>query len=547
MGGFISLLVALAVTTALLPILIRFAAPLGFVDRPDARKVHAKIVPRIGGVAMVAGVIASTLFGVEANAEIVALLTGVAVLSLFGALDDRFDLDYKLKFIGQILAASLVVLYGDVLIERIPFFDGALSHAIAVPLTILVLLATINAINLSDGLDGLAGGVSLLSLGTIALLAHSSAAGQILMVTLAVIGSVFGFLRFNTYPAVVFMGDTGSQFLGFAAGVLTIQLTQSAAPSLSSVLPFMLLGLPIIDTLMVMVQRVSKGASPFRADRNHIHHKLLELNFDHYEAVFIIYVIQASFVALGFALRFQWDTLVLITYVAVSALVLTVFRWALWSKWRYRTTTNANHRPALTNYFQQLRSSGRLEGAALIYLVLTIIAYVSFAVGYSAKIPRDLGLLAAAMAGIQLILLFVLKSGPLIAVERIGLYVTIGVSIYLMQNAAPIPAFGGKMEQIIFISMVIAGMIAIRYTTQPTRFQFTPLDFLMLLIVLVLPRVLELQTNSSSSWQLGIAKLVVLFYAIEMLVNRLVSWRRGLRLVQVALLAFGGFRAILGF
>ena len=547
MGGFISFLAALAVTTALLPILIRFAAPLGFVDRPDARKVHAKIVPRIGGIAMVAGVIVSTLVGGEANNEIVALLVGVAVLSLFGALDDRFDLDYKLKFIGQIAAATIVVLYGDVLIERIPFYDGSLPPVVAIPLTILVLLATINAINLSDGLDGLAGGVSLLSLGTIALLAHSFAAGQILIIALAVIGSVFGFLRFNTYPAVVFMGDTGSQFLGFAVGVLTIQLTQSAAPSLSSVLPFMLLGLPIVDTLMVMVQRVSKGASPFRPDRNHVHHKLLELNFDHYEAVFIIYVIQASFVALGFALRFQWDTLVLITYVAVSALVLAVFRWALWSKWRYRATTNADRRSTLSAYFQQLRSSGRLEGAALIYLVLAIIAYVSFAIGYSEKIPRDLGLLAAVMAGIQLTFLFVLKSRPLIAVERIGLYVTIGVSIYLMQSAPPIPLFGGKIEQVIFISMVVAGIIAIRYTTQPTRFQFTPLDFLMLLVVLVLPRVLDLQTNSSPNWQLGIAKLVVLFYAIELLVNRLISWRGALRAVQVALLAFGGFRAILGF
>jgi UDP-GlcNAc:undecaprenyl-phosphate/decaprenyl-phosphate GlcNAc-1-phosphate transferase len=462
-------------------------------------------------------------------------------------LDDRFDLNYKIKFIGQIIAALIVVLYGNVLIERIPFFEGTLPTLFAVPLTVLVLLATINAINLSDGLDGLAGGVSLLSLGTIALLAHSSQAFEILIIALAVIGSVFGFLRFNTYPAVVFMGDTGSQFLGFAVGVLTIQLTQSAAPSLSSVLPFMLLGLPIVDTLMVMVQRISKGASPFRPDRNHIHHKLLELNFDHYEAVFIIYFIQVIFVALGFALRYQWDTLVLITYVVVSTAVLLTFRWALWHPWRYRASSGERSPSTVSHYFQRLRSSGRLEGAALTYLIFTIIAYLLFSVSYPKKIPYDIGVLASAMAALQLIMALYFGTKPLVAMERIGLYVTIGVAIYLMQNSPPIPVFGGKIEQVIFISMVVAGMVAIRYSTQPSKFQFTPLDFLMLLIILVLPRVLDLQAVNSTNWQLGLAKLAVLFYIIELLLNRLTSWRRSFRLAQVALLAFGGFRAILGF
>jgi UDP-GlcNAc:undecaprenyl-phosphate/decaprenyl-phosphate GlcNAc-1-phosphate transferase len=545
MGGFITFLAALAVTTALLPLLIRLAAPLGFVDRPNARKVHSNIVPRIGGVAMVIGVTIAALIGLERNTGLMALLSSIGILAIAGILDDRFDLSYQAKLVGQIVAAFVIVTYGDVLVQRIPFLDSNLPDWIAVPFTILILLATTNAINLSDGLDGLAGGVTLLSLGTIALLAHSAEAWTILITSLAVIGSVFGFLRFNTHPATVFMGDTGSQFLGFIVGVLTIQLTQSAAPALSSVLPFMLLGLPIIDTLMVMAQRIGKGLSPFHADRNHIHHKLLELEFDHYEAVMVIYVIQAVFVILGFTLRYQWDALVLSIYVISSFLILLVFRLALWSRWRFRGRDGKERTHYFTRYFEHWRRRGYLSDAAMAYIVVVIGGYLLFAVIYPKSIPYDVGMLAGGMAAMQFVFLLLRGANPMATIERIGFYVTAGLAIYLMQLSPGIAALGGKGEQVLFLSVVIAGLVAIRYSTQPTQFRLTPLDLLMVTVAIVMPQLFASPGKGMLDWQLGLAKLIVLFYAIELVLGRLGHWHRELRMTQMVVLAIAGIRAIL--
>ena len=155
-----------------------------------------------------------------------------------------------------------------------------------------MLVGITNAINLSDGLDGLAGGVTFLSLAAIAVLTYIAVdAGFMLLATMSIMGSILGFLRFNTFPARIFMGDGGSQFLGFSAGVLAILLTQSSNTALSPALPLLILGLPILDTLMVMGERIYEGRSPFVADRKHIHHRLLALGFHHYEAVVTIYAL----------------------------------------------------------------------------------------------------------------------------------------------------------------------------------------------------------------------------------------------------------------
>jgi len=167
-----------------------------------------------------------------------------------------------------------------------------------------------NAVNLADGLDGLAGGITMITFLCICALAFRSGDASIAIMSLAMLGALFGFLSFNTYPASIFMGDAGSQFLGFVSIVLPLKMCQDYSP-LSPVLPLLIVGLPVIDTLIVMSERIRSGRSPFVADNNHFHHKLLGIGLFHTEAVFIIYLLQSVFVLSAYVFRFYSDWFIL--------------------------------------------------------------------------------------------------------------------------------------------------------------------------------------------------------------------------------------------
>ncbi len=216
------------------------------------------------------------------------------------------------------MAAGLVVYHGDMYVARLPFFDSmVLDPSIGKPFTIFALVGVINAINHSDGLDGLASGESMLSLIAIAFLGYLCGNALVIGMALATIGGTLGFLRYNTHPARVFMGDAGSQFLGFTLGVLLVYLTQVAFTTTSAALPLLLLGLPIADIIAVLYQRISGGMHWFKATRNHVHHRLLSLGFSHFQTVVIIYSIQAALVVGAVLLRYQSDYLVAGLYLAI--------------------------------------------------------------------------------------------------------------------------------------------------------------------------------------------------------------------------------------
>lgn len=547
MGGFITFLVALAVTTILIPPLTRIAAPLKFIDLPDFRKAHTGAVPRIGGVAILLGSLAAILIGLDVKPGILAFLASIVVLSVFGLLDDRFDLNPRTKLLGQLIAAAIVVIWGDLTISRLPFIGDSLPPIASVPLTILVLLVTTNAINLSDGLDGLAGGVALLTLGTIAMLAQLAQAWHVVILAIAVIGSILGFLRYNTHPATVFMGDTGSQFLGFAVGVLSIELTQQAAPALSAVLPLMLLGLPIVDTFMVMVLRLRQGKSPFSADRNHIHHKLLQLGFEHYEAVGIIYLVQALFLGAAFGLRYQEDVLVLVVYLAISAFVALAFHVARTMGWRVRSDAIEKQDVPLTRRMLWLRSGDRLSRWALAYVGAVVAAYLAIAIVHAQRISSDVGIMALGLGGVAAIWCFLRRDIPLTNSERIVIYVICVVGVYLMQTNPPLAFMRGKTEQVLFMTLVIASSISLRYSSAPTGFRFTPLDILVLPLVLILPQVFDLGGHGNINWPLALAKLVVMFYAVELFLAKLKKGWWFVRVVMIILLFSAGLKGVAGY
>lgn len=314
---------ALLLTTLTIPLAGKLGKKCGIIDKPNARKVHCKVIPRTGGIAIVLATLLSLAFSQGAPPFIIAFMASALVLTVFGIWDDKSDISYRIKFFGQILASLAFLLISGIQIESlgelIPGYSLELG-VFSLPISVIFLLATTNIINLSDGLDGLAGGLSLLIFLAIGLLALPEDYQSLLFLVFCVSGALIGFLIYNVHPASIFMGDTGSQFLGFTIGVCLIRLTQNSI--YSPVLPIFLLGTPVIDTLVVMFQRVMAGASPFKADKNHLHHKFLKYGLNHNKSVILLYILHFCIIAFGWSLRFADDYALVLTYLfLISAII----------------------------------------------------------------------------------------------------------------------------------------------------------------------------------------------------------------------------------
>lgn len=502
-------IVALVISMLLVPPLIRLAPLIGAIDLPDARKVHSQAIPRIGGIAMIIGVCVPVLFWLPLDQKYISLLLAFLVLLFFGLWDDRSNLHYRIKFLGQLLAVLIVVIWGNVVVHNVPFLNHQLPDFIAIPFTVFALVGITNAINLSDGLDGLAGGTTLLSFCMIAFIGFQSGNADLVILCMAVAGAIMGFLRHNTYPARVFMGDTGSQFLGFSAGVFVVILSQQVNLAMSPVIPLLLLGLPILDTFAVMAQRIYEKRSPFSPDKNHIHHKLLALGFDHYEAVLVIYVVQCVFVGLAFILRYESDILILSFYVVFSALALILFHRATRTGWRMHA--NATKESFLRQWINWLSSTGMLETIPSWLLKAGIPLYMLFAILVPPHIERDIAILA-----LGLLVLFVLVVGLssiVTMIEKAIVYVLCVLAVYFLESSIISVSEYTDIINIYFVMLAIAFAIKVRFSATRS-FQVTPLDFLVVLLVLVVPNLPEF---SGSDLPLGDSafKLIVLFYASE--------------------------------
>lgn len=294
--------VAMAFVIILTPAVIKLAISTGAVDKPDARKVHKVPIPRIGGlgiyvsfmIAVFVAVVSSNLDG-ESLREIVGLLLSASLIVALGLVDDYKNLPAKLKLLGQILAAVIFVIGFDVKIDVItnPFGDYIYLDWIAVPATIFWLVGLTNTVNLIDGLDGLAAGVSAIAAITILLVALKQNFFLVSILTAALAGGAIGFLFYNSHPAKIFMGDSGSMFLGFMlAGISVIGAFKSTA-TIALIVPILALGLPILDTTFAIVRRYRGGRPIFQPDKGHLHHRLLSLGFTHRQAVLLMYVISA--------------------------------------------------------------------------------------------------------------------------------------------------------------------------------------------------------------------------------------------------------------
>ena len=295
----LSLLVALIVSFLMTPVVKTFAYKVGAIDVPkDNRRMHKKPIPRLGGLAIFMGfMVAILLFG-QITKQMQGILLGAVIIVVLGVVDDITPLPAKLKFVVQIIAALIPVSHG-VVIQALSnpnlFSDNAywVLGPLGIPITVLWIVAITNSVNLIDGLDGLANGVSAISATTMLVIALLVSESQVAITMAALVGACVGFMPYNMNPAKMFMGDTGATFLGFILATMSIQGLFKFYALISFVVPFLILGLPIFDTTFAFVRRIANGQSPMQADRSHIHHRLIDMGLNQKQAVATLYVISA--------------------------------------------------------------------------------------------------------------------------------------------------------------------------------------------------------------------------------------------------------------
>jgi UDP-GlcNAc:undecaprenyl-phosphate/decaprenyl-phosphate GlcNAc-1-phosphate transferase len=543
MNYLFALVIATAVSLAVIPVMMRFAPWLGMIDHPDPRKVHARPVPRVGGWGIVLGALLPITLLLPPTPAVLSYVVGVLVLLGFGTMDDRREMGHYSKFIGQLLAVIPVVTYGGVYITDLPLFGtGSIPAWVGIPFTAFALMGMINAINHSDGLDGLAGGEALLSLAALAFLGYFANDNVVLTIAIAAIGGGFGFLRYNTHPAIVFMGDGGSQFLGFTLGFLAVYLTQYVDQSLSPAVVLLLLGLPIADILVVLWKRMSARMNWFIATRNHIHHRLLDVGFVHQESVIIIYSVQTLLVLSGVFLRYQNNWLLIFVYLAVT---VAFFVCLSYLERHPRMVRRSEEKDRLSSAISYLRLK-LLVAAPRRFMEIAVPAYLIAASFLINSVPRDFGL-----AAMGIFLLLLVESSLSKALRSILLraliYVVATFVVYLNYNFPPPDVVWFNPLKISFLVLLALAIgTAIKFSPRRREFEFTTtaMDYLMVLIVLTSLVVSLTQPMAvSNRISLFVFEVVILLYACELLI---IEKRERWNELTLASLATTGILAVRG-
>ncbi|HQI00448.1 MAG TPA: MraY family glycosyltransferase [Deltaproteobacteria bacterium] len=512
-----SFFISLFITLAFLPIFKAVAQKARIMDIPDERKVHSRPIPKIGGLAMSLGFCISILIWLPADRFVVAALVGMAILVAEGFVDDIICLGYKTKFIAQIVAALVVILYGGI---RITVFDPLFlpgsewSLTISIPLTLVVVVGITNAINLADGLDGLAGGIALIIFLCLCVLSYGSGDDVVLIMSLSMLGTLFGFLCFNTYPALVFMGDAGSQFIGFITIILSLRLTQGGE-SLSPFLPLLIIGFPVIDTAIVMIERIARGDSPFIADHNHFHHKLLGTGFFHTEAVFIIYLIQSVYVLSAYFLSSRSGLSILAFYLFLSGMICMFSHAVCRRRIRIRRVGFMD----MVGRFLSVENEKKIVRLCAIILYMLPPALLFVNCFYASDLPYHISLLSFVMAS-MIICLWIMRNRLLSSIVRMALYFMIPASIYFNQEQSfSLREWSlGWIYIFLCLMCILSAFILVRGRSPETSFRTSPMDFLVIAITLCVPPLLE---SVLDVWRtlMFLIQILILFYTYEIMLN----------------------------
>lgn len=299
----LALIIALLASFLLTPYIKQLAVKIGAVDKPDKRKVHTQVMPRLGGLAIYLATMLAIVCSMPITRDLLGILLGGTWIVIVGVLDDKYSLPARVKLAGQVIAAVILVAF-DVKIEWLnnPFGGYFYLEYLSIPFTVFWVISFINVVNLIDGLDGLAAGVSGIASITVILVAVHQGYFPVATLTAALAGGIIGFIHYNFNPATIFMGDTGSMFIGYMLAAISIFGAVKSAATIALLVPAIALGLPIMDTAFAILRRYSNGRPIFQPDKGHLHHRLLAMGLSQRQAVLLMYGISIVLCLAAFVL-----------------------------------------------------------------------------------------------------------------------------------------------------------------------------------------------------------------------------------------------------
>lgn len=299
----LALIIALLASFLLTPYIKQLAVKIGAVDKPDKRKVHTQVMPRLGGLAIYLATMLAIVCSMPITRDLLGILLGGTWIVIVGVLDDKYSLPARVKLAGQMIAAVILVAF-DVKIEWLnnPFGGYFYLEYLSIPFTVFWVISFINVVNLIDGLDGLAAGVSGIASITVILVAVHQGYFPVATLTAALAGGIIGFIHYNFNPATIFMGDTGSMFIGYMLAAISIFGAVKSAATIALLVPAIALGLPIMDTAFAILRRYSNGRPIFQPDKGHLHHRLLTMGLSQRQAVLLMYGISIVLCLAAFVL-----------------------------------------------------------------------------------------------------------------------------------------------------------------------------------------------------------------------------------------------------
>lgn len=498
MNYFLIYTIALVTTLLLVPPIKHLARFTGVMDEPNDRKVHTHRVPRMGGLAMFFGVLVTFAIFFSEFSRFKGIFLGMVIIVIVGLIDDTIGLEPRYKFMGQIVAAMAPMLISDV---SISFLGGVVGSnfsmgILSFPLTLFWIVGITNAINLSDGLDGLASGISLIAFTSFGFLAYQRGDMVLLALCLALIGSILGFLKYNTHPAEIFMGDTGSLFLGYSLGTLSLAGNFKSLTTMTLITPVLVLLVPISDTIWAIIRRLKESRSPFSADKMHFHHQLLRSGMNQSQTVSVIYALSAGLslftVALANSSNLKYF-LVPILALAMIVMIAQIAGFIKLQKWTHRASEQFDRwfpfklQNLLSQFFFRLVQVG-----FGIYVL-------AFAVGLP-WVPSNLLLIAAFTMTLVLYLLIARsQNGQSFLFFSLFFLAAIMVVVTQQLRLHNDAIFGlpfSVLEAIAFWLLVIGVLGKIIFNKQKEIFLTTPLDFFIFLIlvgVAFVPAEIQLQ------------------------------------------------------
>ena len=517
MDSLFATITALVVSLAVLPVMMRLAPRLKLLDHPNGRKVHLYPIPRVGGWGITLGAVTAVLLWLPVGPTTVAFMLGAVILLLGGTADDRRELPASTKLLFQAAAAVPVVVYAGLVVHTLPlplFGELHFPPVLAMALTGLGLLACINSTNTSDGLDGLAAGVTLLSLAGILYLAFMSENTELLIMTAATIGSLCGFLRYNTHPAIVFMGDSGSQYLGFAVGLLALALVLSDTVSFSPWTLLLLLGLPPADLAVVAVRRLMRGEHCFKADKTHFHHRVLNLGFTHSQSVILIYALQASFVFFAVVLRISEDWKIVLVYVLHLVLIYGFLSLAEHSQ---RSNGGSPIPLASRSGEPTTRIKPALVWAPRVALETLIPAILIICASLATTAPTEFGIVGA--IALVPLLAWVVTRRPLPSIIiRAQAFMVAAAVVYLYTDNRPfVSAVSWLTEFAGFVAVGLLIFVTLKYSPMRRKeeFRVTAMDYLLVMVVIL--TLISLQSTTILFDPFFLLYLPIVLYGCEII------------------------------